>query len=127
MIILGIDDNEDINLLLGAVLESEGHEFKYVNNGRDGLKLMQENQYDMVFLDLAMPEFDGISVIAALVKDGIINKQKVIIFTASSMSDTELDKMIKLGVFDYIKKPVELDTLLAKISKVSAVEKTIKQ
>jgi len=73
-------------------LNSSGHEFSYVNNGKKGLKLIQENSYDLVLLDLSMPEFTGLDVVDTLNNDGIINKQKIVLFTASSMTDSEIEE-----------------------------------
>ena len=88
MKILGIDDNEDINNVMKDVFESAGHDFTSVNNGRDGIKLIREHHFDVVLLDIAMPKFSGKDVIDVLVKDGIIKKQPVIVFTASSVPDS---------------------------------------
>lgn len=54
-------------------MNSSGHEFSYVNNRKEGLKLIQENSYDLVLLDLSMPEFTGLDVVDSLNNDGIIN------------------------------------------------------
>ena len=112
--ILGIDDNFAINELLDTVLNVD-HEFSYVNNGKDGLKLIQENSYDLVLLDLSMPEFTGLDVLDSLNNDGIINKQKIVLFTASSLSDSEIEKLLKNGAHSCIRKPIDIDILLEKI------------
>ncbi len=115
MQILGIDDNEDINLWLKDVLESDDHEFTYVNNGQDGLQLIRDEKFDGVMLDLAMPEFSGKNVIDALKKENIIKKQPVILFTASSITDSEIIEMINRGVHKCLKKPVKIDIILETI------------
>ncbi|WP_166391370.1 response regulator [Candidatus Nitrosotalea sp. TS] len=63
MRILGVDDNTDITKLLNTILSSEGHEFSSVDNGREGLKRMREQSYDLIFLDLSMPGFSGLDVV----------------------------------------------------------------
>jgi len=115
MKILGIDDNADINELLDTVLNSSGHEFSYVNNGKEGLKLIQENSYDLVLLDLSMPEFTGLDVVDSLNNDGIIDKQKIVLFTASSITDSEIEELLKNGAYSCIRKPIDIDVLLEKI------------
>ena len=57
MKILGIDDNEDLLNLCETVLTSDGHEFTGITNGRDGLKAIQDKKFDVVLLDLSMPDF----------------------------------------------------------------------
>jgi two-component system, OmpR family, response regulator len=115
MKILGIDDNTDINEMLDTVLNGSGHDFIYVKNGTEGLKLIHEKKFDVVLLDLAMPEFSGFDVINSLLKDGLLTKQKVILFTASSVLDSEIEELIKKGIHSCIRKPVDIDLLLEKL------------
>jgi len=110
--ILGIDDNESINKMLKNILIPAGHEYQSVTNGRDGLKLIQEQTWDVVLLDVAMPEFSGKDVVDELVKTGNIKKQPVILFTASSIANDEVNDMIKQGVRLCLRKPVEIKNLL---------------
>jgi len=86
MKILGIDDNEDLLEVCETVLNSDG-----INNGKEGLQAIRDEKFDLLLLDLSMPEFSGMDVIDALVKDGIMNKQKVVIFTAASPTEKEID------------------------------------
>ena len=118
MKILGIDDNFAINELLDTVLNSSGHEFSYANNGKEGLKLIKENSYDLVLLDLSMPEFTGLDVVDSLNNDGIINKQKIVLFTASSITDSEIEELLKKGAYSCIRKPIDIDVLLEKIDAI---------
>ena len=118
MKILGIDDNTDINELLDTVLNGSGHEFIYVKNGTEGLKFIREKKFDIVLLDLAMAEFSGFDVINSLLKEGLLTKQKIIVFTASSVIDSEIEELVKKGVHSCIRKPVDLDFLLEKLEQV---------
>ena len=118
MKILGIDDNTDINELLDTVLNGSGHELIYVKNGTEGLKFIREKKFDIVLLDLAMPEFSGFDVINSLLKEGLLTKQKIILFTASSVLDSEIEELIKKGVHSCIRKPVDLDLLLEKLEQL---------
>jgi len=76
MKILGIDDNEDLLNLCEGVLTSDGHEYTGIDNGREGLQAIKDKKFDLVLLDLSMPEFTGADVLDALVKDGIMKKTK---------------------------------------------------
>ncbi len=115
---LGIDDNTDITELLDTVL-SVDHEFQYVNSGREGLKLIQENNFDVVLLDLSMPDFTGLDVIGELTKNRIMDKQKIVLFTASSMTDIEIEELLKNGAHSCIRKPIDPDVLLEKLEKLN--------
>ena len=119
MNILAIDDNEDILSLLETVLTSKGHDFTQALNGKDGVKLIEEQNFDAILLDLSMPEFSGIDVIESLEKNDRIKNQKIIIFTASSATDKEVDTLLKHdGVRLCIRKPVDIDILIKKVEEV---------
>jgi two-component system OmpR family response regulator len=119
MKILCIDDNFDINMLFETVLTAAGHEFSSVTDGREGIKLLQQNHYDVVLLDLAIPEFSGFDVLESLKKDGLIEKQHIIILTASSISDEDIGQMLQKGVYSYIRKPLDVASLVEKIGQVN--------
>ncbi len=119
MNILGIDDNEDILKLLDTVLTSKGHNFTQAPNGKDGVKLIEEQNFDAILLDLAMPEFSGIDVIQSLKKSNKIKDQKIILFTASSATDKEIDVLLQYdGIRSCIRKPVDIDILINKVEEV---------
>ena len=118
MKILGVDDNADINDLLNTVLIASGHDYVSVTDGREGVKLIQQNKYDILLLDLAMPEFSGHDVLASLRKEKLFDKQKIVILTASSITDEEIDKILKDGVHTCIKKPLDIDFLVEKLEQI---------
>ncbi len=119
MKILGIDDNEDILNLLKTVLTSKGHDFVQASNGKDGVKLIEEQNFDAILLDLAMPEFSGLNVIESLEKNDRIKNLKIILFTASSATDKEIDVLLKHdGIKACIRKPVDINVLINKVEEV---------
>ncbi len=116
MNILGIDDNEDILKLLDTVMSSKGHDFSQATNGKDGVKLIEEQNFDAILLDLAMPEFSGMDVVESLKKSNILKDQKIIIFTASSATDKEIGELLQNeGVSFCVRKPVDIKFLIKKI------------
>ncbi len=120
MKILGIDDNEDLLEVCETVLISDGHEFTGISNGREGLQAIKDKKFDAVLLDLSMPDFCGTDVFDALVKDGIMNKQKVVIFTATSPTKKEIDRFLEKGVHSILKKPIDPDDLSKFIHKLES-------
>jgi len=56
MKILGIDDNEDLLSLCEIALTSDGHEYTGIDNGKDGVNAIKNEKFDMVLLDLSMPD-----------------------------------------------------------------------
>ncbi len=118
MKILGIDDNQDLLDLCEVTLSSQGHEFTAINNGKEGLQAIKDKKFDLVLLDLSMPGFSGEDVLDALVKEGIMNKQMIIIFTASTASEQEFGPLLEKGVHSIIRKPVDIDHLIETIKKM---------
>jgi len=62
-----------------------------------------------------MPEFDGFAVIKDLEENNMLKDHKVIVFTASTITEAELDGLVDRGVSAYILKPIDIDLLLSKI------------
>ncbi len=113
--ILVIDDNEQITKMLTTFLELKEHKCTVANDGKEGLAIIKENRHDVILLDLAMPEFDGFSVIKDLEENDMLKYHKVIVFTASTITEEELDELVNRGVSSYILKPIDIDLLLSKI------------
>ncbi len=120
MKILGIDDNEDLLNLCEITLTSEGHEYTGIDNGKEGVEEIKNQKFDIVLLDLSMPDFSGVDVVDALVKDGIMNKQKVVIFTASSATEKEYAPLLEKGAHSILKKPLDVDVLVETIQKIES-------
>ena len=120
MKILGIDDNQDLLDLCELALSSDGHEYIGVNTGQEGVKILKDEQYDMVLLDLSMPDFSGVDVVDALVEAGIMTKQKVVIFTASSATEKEYGPLLEKGAHSIVKKPLDVDDLLETVHKIAS-------
>ena len=120
MKILGIDDNEDLLQLSEIALTSAGHEFTGISSGREGFKAIQEEKFDLVLLDLSMPDFSGLDVLDAIQKDGIINKPIIVLFTASPPSEEARKSFVEKGVHSFLSKPLEPDVLLDEIEKINS-------
>jgi len=113
--ILIIDDNEQITKMLTTFLELKDHKCTIANDGKEGLEIIKENRHDVILLDLAMPEFDGYSVIKDLEENNTLKDHKIIVFTASTITQEELDELVTRGVTSYILKPIDIDVLLSKL------------
>ena len=107
-----IDDNIDITTMLSKYFTLKGHSCSVSNNGQYGLNMITTNQYDVVILDLAMPEFSGIDVVEELYQSGKIAKLNIVALTASSVSKEKEEYLKKMGVHSVLKKPIDPDELL---------------
>ena len=113
--ILVIDDEDIVRLSCSRTLVPEGYELKMAKNGPEGLKILEEEEFDLVLTDLKMPNMDGIEVLGTI-KQRWPNTE-VVIVTGYQTVETAV-KAIKLGAFDYIEKPFTPDTLTATVSNV---------
>jgi two-component system, OmpR family, response regulator len=113
-----VDDNASIVKMLEKFLTIKGHECIISQDGKNALEVMKKEKFDAVLLDLAMPHFTGYDVIDGLEKNGIIQEQKIIILTASSITPEQSDSLLKRGVKSCLKKPVTPEILLKILSSV---------
>jgi len=120
MKILGIDDNQDLLDLCEVALSAEGHEYTAIENGKEGLQAIKDKKFDLVLLDLSMPDFSGEDVLDALVKEGIMNKQKIILFTASTPTEKEVGPLLEKGLHSIMEKPLDIDALIETIRKMAS-------
>ena len=110
--ILLIDDNEEMTRLISKYLKLKNYDIAISNNGKNGTSLILNQKFDIVLLDISMPEFNGFEVIDTLVREGKIANQKIIVFTAVDLSKEEIDGLLELGVSHCILKPVEINELV---------------
>ncbi len=118
MKILGIDDNQDLLDLCDVALSSEGHEYTAIDNGKEGVQAIKDKKFDLVLLDLSMPDFSGEDVLDAIVKEGIMDKQKIIIFTAAAATRKEFVPLLEKGAHSIMTKPLDIDDLIETIRKM---------
>ena len=119
MRILGVDDNPDILRFVEMTVETLGHDFDSAGGGREGLEKIRNEKFDLVFLDLSMPEFSGIDVINALDKEDLIKKQHIVLFTASYLSIGTMEKELQQkGIHSILSKPADIDDIIDTISNI---------
>jgi DNA-binding NtrC family response regulator len=118
--ILVIDDEDIVRLSCSRTLVPEGYELKLAQNGAAGLKMIGEEQFDLVLTDLKMPDIDGIEVLRS-VKEKWPDTE-VIIITGYQTVETAV-RAIKLGAFDYLEKPFTPDALIMAVSTVFSQKK----
>ena len=113
--ILIVEDEPDMRLGLKDNLEFDGYVVDSAENGKEGYEKIIKNNYDLVLMDVMMPEMSGFEVCKQIRKDGI--NVPVILLTAKG---EEIDKVrgLELGADDYITKPFSLRELLARVKAV---------
>ena len=112
--ILIVDDvAENIQVAMN-ILKSENYNFAFAKSGKDALILLQEGEFDLVLLDIMMPELDGIETFKVMKEDPKIADIPVIFLTAKTDIDT-IEEAFHLGAVDYITKPFHPAELLARV------------
>ena len=115
--ILVVDDEGDIRALTRRTLSSVGHEVDVANDGNEALESMSENDYDLIVLDVMMPNKNGIEVIRDMRKTDQLRDIPVLIFSALG-SGTRLMKEEGPIADDYIEKPFTRKEIITKIEKM---------
>ena len=112
--ILVVDDNESNRNMLSRRLQRQGHRVKLAENGKRALEMLREEDFDLVLLDVMMPEMDGYQVLEHLDSDDKLRGLPVIMISALDQLDTVV-KSIELGAEDYLPKPFNPVVLRARI------------
>lgn len=110
--ILIVEDDHDINNLLAMNLRSSGYDIESSENGMQGLKMAQAGAYDMIILDLMLPEIDGLEICRRLRGEG--KTTPILMLTAK---DGEIDRVLglEMGADDYLTKPFSVRELQARV------------
>ena len=111
MNILIIDDNKDITDAISLFAESQSHSCTISNDGKEGCNLAKKENFDLILLDIAMPEFSGYDVLNTLKKDSNFDMKKIVVVTASNLDTLAAEKVELLGIFKLVRKPISLDSL----------------
>src|SRR5512135_986192 len=113
--LLVVDDNRVNRLLLVHGLEQDGHEVAWAENGRQALDMLTSRPYDLVLLDIEMPELNGFQVLEALLASPNLRDIPVIMTSSSD----ELDRVVKcieMGAEDFLTKPLNPVLLRARVN-----------
>jgi len=113
--LLVVDDNKVNRILLLRNLEQQGHTVETAENGKEALEKLRAKSFDLVLLDIEMPELDGYQVLEACLND--TDLRNIPIIMTSSMDELDsVVKCIELGAEDYLNKPVNPVLLRARIN-----------
>jgi class 3 adenylate cyclase len=113
--ILVVDDNRVNQLLLGRGLEHEGHTLVFAEHGGEALELLRRQDFDLMLLDVLMPELDGYGVLAELQRDPHLRDIPVIVTSSLDELDSVV-RCLEMGAEDYLTKPVNPVLLNARIN-----------
>ena len=122
--ILLVEDEENLHETLKLNLEMEGYTVTSAYNGSEAMKAVENEYFDLVIMDIMLPEMDGISVTENIRLDN--NDVPVLILSAKN---TGHDRVLglKKGADDYLTKPFNLEELLLRVDKLIIKNKKISE
>jgi two-component system, NtrC family, response regulator PilR len=113
--IMVVDDEAGIRELLSEVLSGKGFNVTSARDGRESLKYMRTDNFDLVITDINMPHLNGVELLKRMKTAG--RKEKVVVMTGGNFDWSEFRKEIPLIYFQ-LKKPFKMDELLMVVSSV---------
>ena len=117
MKVLIIDDNEETTTMLSKFLNSRGYTTVVSNDPLEGLYCIQRERFDVVLLDISMPEFSGLQIVSTLATDEILQDQNIFIYSANFNNDVEIKNLLRRdGINGCLKKPMNLEKIVQVIS-----------
>ncbi len=114
--ILVVEDDEVNQLVAKGVLESAGARVTVASNGREALGVIRPGAFDVVLMDLQMPDMDGIETTRKLREDPALRDLPIIAMTASAMAG-DRERLLAAGMNDYVAKPVRVAAMYATLRK----------
>lgn len=116
MNVLVIEDDPSVRTLVKSVLEKNDYEVDTAETAGSGEQHAQQNNYDIIILDLGLPDGDGFDLCKSMREDDITTP--VLILSAEQETDVKI-KCLRVGADDYITKPFDTEELLARIEAIS--------
>lgn len=102
--ILIVDDEPNIVMSLEYLMRSKGLEVSIGRNGREALEALEANKFELVLLDITMPEVDGYEI-CSRIKEHPEWKDTHVVFLSAKSKQSDIEKGMSLGASDYIVKP----------------------
>ena len=113
--VLIVDDERDTLDLIDLTLRTAGYDIHLANSGEESLEMMRSNTFDIVLLDIMMPDMSGFDVLRTL-KEESDNHPPVVFLTTKAMPE-DRQEGLDLGADDFLAKPVTRGSLLDTIKK----------
>jgi len=115
--ILVIDDSTTNIVLLEAILEEKGYNIHKALSAKEAFVIIAKNKIDLILLDLLMPKISGFDFLEEIRKNKKTKDIPVIVVSALTEENT-IDKIMKMGVIDFVKKPIDINYLVDKVEKI---------
>jgi two-component system, cell cycle response regulator DivK len=117
--ILMIEDNESNAYLARFLLERRGHEVVVAPTGGEGIALARTTDYDLILLDLRLPDGDGCDFVPGLVPPNKVNAAPIVAVSAHALAADRL-RAIEVGCRAFIEKPIDVTTFADRVEEIAA-------
>jgi PAS domain S-box-containing protein len=125
--ILVVEDNAINQILAQRLIRKRGHNLVVANNGREALAALESERFDLILMDVQMPEMSGLEVAAAIRrKEKDTGEHIPIIATTASAMKEDKERCLEAGMDAYISKPIERETLFETIDQLTGHSKETK-
>ncbi|MCK5630787.1 MAG: response regulator transcription factor [Nanoarchaeota archaeon] len=114
--ILYVEDDEDTLMAVKVLLETQGYQVRGATNGKEALKLIAEEDFNLILLDIMLPDMSGWDIFQKLHKD--TPEKKVAFLSVMPVSEERKKVLLKAGAMDYIMKPFDKEDLIRRINKI---------
>ena len=117
--ILVVEKSEEDNIILRKLLKKRGCNVNKAYNGLEAIEKLENNQFDIIFMDLMMPKLDGFET-AEVIRNGMadtIGNSTYIVGITSRKLGVNKEKLYDSGINDYIRKPIDMDTIVTVLNK----------
>jgi two-component system, cell cycle response regulator DivK len=115
--ILVVDDSTTNVVLLEAILDEKGYKIDTALNAKEAYAIIERESPDLILLDLLMPKISGFEFLEEIRKSEKTRNTPVIV--VSALTDEEnVEKIMKMGAIDFVKKPIDLQYLVDKVESV---------
>jgi len=112
MKVLHIDDSKEICDLYSDMFTIDNHSITSVNEGKEGLELVSKNDYDLILLDMMMPEYSGMDFLRDLKNKRPSELKKVIVVSVLTFSPGAMKELMEFGIHSVEEKPPNLQSLV---------------
>jgi CheY-like chemotaxis protein len=106
--VLVVDDEPEVRQVLHEFLSSRGYDVTTASGGAEAIAMVEAIKPDLVLLDVAMPDMDGVETLRRIVA---IEPALAVIMVTANADISTTSKLLALGAVDYVPKPVDLDYL----------------
>ena len=116
--VMVVDDEQDIQTLVKAVLEGEGFEVVVASSGQECLEMLKNEKPDLILMDMMMPGMSGRETSKKIRDDPSTKNVKIAFLTVARFSETGEKTLKAMNISDYITKPFENTDLVKRVKKI---------